>query len=128
MKFTKSEKALYRHAIRWFLDKEKLSHVKVALTPLHKAFFFGLTNHLDAYEFDIELNPGVECPFTKLQVLFHELIHVKQFAQGRLASTSDGWFWLGDDMTDVGYEEQPWEIEANAAEKYLTELYLAQEW
>lgn len=122
----KSEKALYNHAIKWFLEYENLKG-QISVKEWHKPFFHGRCNHIKNDKVVIQLNP-VKNMYFNLQVLFHELTHAKQYLTGALSSTADAFFWHGDDMTDVGYEEQPWEIEARAVEKVLADLYLKECW
>ena len=66
-------------------------------------------------EFEITLRPNVE----DLRIaLAHELIHVKQYLDGRLVETDLGMFWEGKfiDNTKVIYSELPWEKEAHKLE------------
>jgi len=51
--------------------------------------------------------------------LFHEMIHVKQYADGRLEQIS---IWMGEKF-DCAYEDLPWEIEAHAIEKEMMEKF-----
>jgi hypothetical protein len=76
----------------------------------------------DPREFDIVLNPYEEIPI--LQTLAHELVHLVQFATGRLKmfKTFNKWNgekWKGarDEMDD--YYDSPWEIEAFGREEGL---------
>lgn len=54
-----------------------------------------------------------------LLTLFHEMIHVYQYASGRLEHGSK---WLGE-VYNCAYEELPWEIEAHAMEKTMMEKF-----
>ena len=51
--------------------------------------------------------------------LFHELIHVQQYASGRLQHGSK---WLGK-VYKCAYEELPWEIEAHELESVMMEKF-----
>lgn len=51
--------------------------------------------------------------------LFHEMIHVQQYASGRL---EHGGKWLGK-VYNCAYEELPWEIEAHAMESKMMEKF-----
>lgn len=66
-------------------------------------------------EFEITLRPDVENLRTAIA---HELIHVKQYVEGRLAETNLGMFWEGKfiDTNKVGYIDLPWEVEAHELE------------
>lgn len=66
-------------------------------------------------EFTIEINKRL---VTKsiIKTVIHEMIHVQQYAEGRLTQTD----WMGQPHPNLPYRELPWEIEAFARE---TELY-----
>jgi hypothetical protein len=66
-------------------------------------------------EFTIEINKRL---VTKsiIKTVIHEMIHVQQYAEGRLTQTE----WMGQPHPNLPYRELPWEIEAFARE---TELY-----
>lgn len=51
--------------------------------------------------------------------LFHELVHVQQYASGRL---EHGGKWLGK-VYDCAYIELPWEIEAHKLEGVMMEKF-----
>lgn len=51
--------------------------------------------------------------------LFHELIHVQQYASGRLGH---GGKWLGK-VYDCAYNELPWEIEAYKMESVMMKKF-----
>jgi hypothetical protein len=70
---------------------------------------------VDKDEYEILLRDDVENLRTALA---HELIHVKQYAEGRLADTNLGMFWEGKfiDTNKVKYSDLPWEVEAHALE------------
>ena len=65
-------------------------------------------------EFLIEINKrlGVK---SIIKTVIHEMIHVKQYAEGRLTQTE----WMGKPHPDLPYRELPWEIEAYAKEREL---------
>jgi hypothetical protein len=55
-----------------------------------------------------------------IQTLFHELVHVKQYADGRL---EHGYKWLGKVYED-DYSKLPWEVEAfDLEQKMMEEFY-----
>jgi len=54
-----------------------------------------------------------------LLTLFHEMIHVHQYASGRLEHGSK---WLGK-VYKCAYDDLPWEIEAHAMEKTMMEKF-----
>jgi hypothetical protein len=51
--------------------------------------------------------------------LFHEMIHVKQYADGRL---EQGGIWLGKKY-ECAYDQLPWEIEAHEMERVVMEKF-----
>lgn len=55
-----------------------------------------------------------------IEVLAHEMVHVKQFAKGQIKSSRRGttYHWLGKNIR-AKYYNQPWEIEAMSREKLL---------
>ena len=65
-------------------------------------------------EFTIEINKrlGVK---SIIKTVIHEMVHVKQYAEGRLTQTE----WMGRPHPDLPYRELPWEVEAWNMEKTL---------
>lgn len=57
-----------------------------------------------------------------IQVLAHEMIHVKQNVLGQLRHTGRSTYWLGTKVlgSKLNYFDQPWEIEAWSKEKLLS--------
>jgi len=54
-----------------------------------------------------------------IKTLFHEMVHVKQYTDGRLKQ--DG-VWLGKKY-DCDYVDLPWEIEAHETEQIMMEQF-----
>ena len=54
-----------------------------------------------------------------IKTLFHEMVHVKQYAEGRLEQVG---VWLGQKY-DCDYAELPWEIEAYQLEQVMMEQF-----
>lgn len=54
-----------------------------------------------------------------IQTLFHELVHAKQYVEGRL---EDGYKWLGKVYED-DYRKLPWEVEAFDLEEKMMEAF-----
>lgn len=65
-------------------------------------------------EFLIEINSRMR-EISIIKTVLHEMIHVKQYAEGRLTQTE----WMGRPHPDLPYRELPWEIEAYAREQEL---------
>jgi len=61
-----------------------------------------------------------------LIIIAHELIHVMQMTLGQLVCLHDKIIWLDQDMTNVPYDEQPWEIEARNVSKSLFERFISE--
>ena len=51
--------------------------------------------------------------------LFHEMVHVKQYSEGRLEQIG---VWLGQKY-DCDYADLPWEIEAHETEQIMMEQF-----
>lgn len=56
-----------------------------------------------------------------IRTLFHEMVHVKQYVDGRLEHGSSG-IWLGT-MCEDKYEDLPWEIEAYELEQKMIDAF-----
>ena len=54
-----------------------------------------------------------------IKTLFHEMVHVKQYAEGRLEQVG---VWLGQKY-DCDYVDLPWEIEAHEMEKVMMKKF-----
>ena len=69
-----------------------------------------------------------------IETICHEMVHIWQFATGRLKDTSQGEYkqlWKCKDgkyrnYTKTSYDRQPWETEAYALEGKLAEFYKRQ--
>jgi hypothetical protein len=60
-------------------------------------------------------------PTNAIRTLFHELAHVKQYADGRLENGSPQ-IWMGNPIEDT-YENLPWEIEAFEIEENMMSAF-----
>lgn len=61
-------------------------------------------------------------PKEAIKTIFHELVHVKQYSEGRLEHGSPQ-IWEGTAIED-SYENLPWEVEAfNLEEKMISTFY-----
>jgi hypothetical protein len=54
-----------------------------------------------------------------VRTLFHELVHVKQHAEGRLQHNQ---IWLGEKV-EANYEDLPWEQEAFELEQKMVDIW-----
>lgn len=77
-------------------------------------------------EFQISVSSKVP-RYKALQILAHEMVHVKQYAQNELSTDSANAFFMGKvfrlDNSFESYVNYPWEIEAFGREKGLYILY-----
>ena len=84
--------------------------------------------------FQIEIKRRCSSLDEFLETIFHEMVHVKQYAKKELLETKDGTFWKGRNYTrqvntsskarnyDV-YNKLPWEVEAYEMQDTLTEKF-----
>lgn len=56
-----------------------------------------------------------------IRTIFHELVHVKQYDDGRLEAGSPQ-RWMGSEY-DEDYENLPWEVEAYDLEQKMVDIY-----
>lgn len=64
------------------------------------------------------------------RAVIHEMVHVRQYIDGKLEQIhKDGkgprMYWENLDMTDILYEERPWEREAQSLEDRLFKKFLS---
>ena len=62
------------------------------------------------------------------RTIIHEMVHVKQYVTGVLEQsheddTGPRMYWKTLDMTEVSYQDRPWEIEAHKLEDQLYESF-----
>lgn len=67
---------------------------------------------------DIDSKLTVE---TLIEVLAHEMVHIKQFARGQVKYKGRSMYWLGKKVvkSKINYFDQPWEHDAWAKERIL---------
>ena len=65
-------------------------------------------------EFLIEINNRMR-EASIIATVLHEMVHVKQYAEGRLTQTT----WMNEPLPELPYRELPWEVEAWDMEKTL---------
>lgn len=59
-----------------------------------------------------------------LATIFHELVHVMQFANYELEVYDEGHgYWKGETLEGLTYENSPWEIEAHHIEQVLLKCF-----
>lgn len=73
-------------------------------------------------EFHIEIRSTLSLR-SSVRVLFHELVHVQQYASNKLRYVNSKSMWLKENHTDTPYADQPWEVEALMLEIILFNIY-----
>jgi len=82
------------------------------------------TPHEDFYELELSKKFVKNASEKKLvQVVAHEMVHVKQFENGELRYVGEKTFYKGDDCTSQSYWFAEWEREARGYEKAFWALY-----
>jgi hypothetical protein len=126
---------LARDAARWLTNKllnpfqMVTLDVKVAMRQRRAVGGLGkCRSFLDRpRHFVVLIDRGLDT-YWKTRTLAHEFTHLRQLVVGDLVYRRiDGvvrTYWRGEDHTDTPYDEQPWEIEANAAEEALAREFL----
>lgn len=118
--------------VDWFVSKHLPNH-KLLITVNHRGLYregvFGWCTVEDCNyrprEFLIELHNFMTMEnYTK--TLLHELWHVYQHVKGALRDKYQKRLWKGIDYTNVDYEDQPWEIQAQQMEEILYLEYLTE--
>ena len=57
-----------------------------------------------------------------VQVIAHEMVHIKQFVRGQISFKGRSMYWLGNKVikSKINYYDHPWEIDAWSKEKLLS--------
>ena len=121
-----------RYAVNWALTKlvgaRMAKHIDIELMFQKDPYSVGLCTAFEndsgrARIFEIVVNPNLGYQST-LRCIFHELVHVKQYARNELemlgGSTNR---WNGNIGPSGNYWEYPWEIEAYGREFCLYRMY-----
>jgi hypothetical protein len=80
-------------------------------------------------DFTIELNSAASIS-DFIKTIFHEMVHLKQYAAGHLKDYIRGGlktFWKKEDFTESEYENSPWEIEAYTLQEELYDKFMGLE-
>ena len=59
-------------------------------------------------------------PKELVMTLCHEMVHIKQYLKKELGM--DGVSWMGEDMSDINYHDQPSEVEAYDMQQELFDI------
>jgi len=121
----KHVRAMTEFCIKKLMPRMKDLYIHVKLVKLEDAYGYCLSNdeqwHDRPRTFEIELQKGMKLR-RLLEVLAHELVHVKQYARGELyvGARNAKHRWQGKWMSDnLNYWDSPWEIEAHGREAGL---------
>jgi hypothetical protein len=106
---------LLDHALCFASDQLKLDVDFVLEFTKMEPYHFGLCDY-DEEEITITIAKGLSTQ-DAIRTLFHELVHVKQYVDGRLEAGSPQ-RWLGNIIEDA-YHNLPWEVEAFELEQKL---------
>jgi hypothetical protein len=118
--------------VEWFIGKYLPNH-KLDVVVNHRGLLregvYGWCTVLDcdhrprAFEIEMHNRLNVE-DYSK--TLFHELWHVYQHVRGDLRDKYQKRLWKGVDCSELDYDDQPWEQEANSMESELYLMYLTE--
>lgn len=122
--------------IEWSIENHSLQkldlYIEIELTSglLKNKGAYGFTiwedNNIRPREFSIELDAGIRGD-ELVSTIIHEMVHVWQYARGRLVDTkvNNKKKWLGQKITveESDYENLSWEIEASKLELELLKEY-----
>jgi hypothetical protein len=121
---------LKQFAERTFMsDYDEDASIEVRFEPLEDEGIDGFCSREEDDSFLIELSPKLRGE-DLIRTVIHELVHVKQYLSGKLSQVhrnGEGprMYWNKMDMTDVLYEERPWECEAHSLEDRLCKQFLS---
>jgi hypothetical protein len=77
-------------------------------------------------QFLIEIHPGLGAP-SILEVLAHEMVHVKQYLTGQTNDQLNSWMGKRVNYEQTDYWDQPWEIDAHGRESGLITKFAIKE-
>jgi len=116
------ERALVRHAISYGITRLGLWSCPVGLEVILKNF-----NDEDHYGDSIDLDDRFVVRITKkdnwVKTIFHELEHVRQYAEDELELEVGTAMWRGERFDNPDYATCPWEVMACAVEESLYEEF-----
>lgn len=86
----------------------------------------GYNKRNEPREFLIEIHPGLGAP-TILEILAHEMVHVKQFLKRQTDENLSSWMGKRVNYEKTDYWDQPWEIDAHGRESGLLTKFAEKE-
>ena len=109
-----------------YLDLPYATYLSIDFLVQEHDQHFGFCMDMDKkeLEFSIEINRNTSIE-QMTATLFHELVHVKQYIDGRLVSGEgrSPSTWFGIPIYEE-YDNQPWEVEAYALEKEMVKEFM----
>lgn len=130
VRLTKKRKALLA-ALPFFAKLLKIDNYNVTIALNFKHNFtelfqvYAQVYHVNTHRINIEFDANINNAIS-LQVLAHEMVHVKQYVTGKLAEDSEGFqLWRGKRVSEnLSYTQEPWEVEAMRNESLMTHKYI----
>jgi len=128
---------LFREVLQFAADRliskqlQKKIFITLAVQSLPanvNAFCEWEDNYINPREFKITLSPRMSLE-KKIQAIFHEMVHVKQYAKNELRERfqpNHKMYWKKEfiDRNEVAYRDLPWEVEAFHLQDVLTLAYI----
>lgn len=122
--WNEEERAMVRHAISYGIARLGLWACPIGLEVILKNF-----NDEEHYGDSIDLDDKFVVRISKrdnwLKTIFHELEHVRQYAEDELELESGMAMWRGERFENPEYATSPWEVMANVVEEELYEEFIA---
>lgn len=119
------EHGIVKDAVAWGikeLNLENMGSLKVKLRGAEDGWY-GDAAHLWDDKFLIRLSAKLSVK-DLLTTIFHELVHVKQYAFDELEMNTKTARWRGEEIARTEYLQEPWEVEARMLEKQMLKKYL----
>ena len=81
----------------------------------------GMASPITDKLYTMVLSSRIDCE-KLIEVIAHEMVHIKQFAKGQLKRIGRQTFWMGKRYvrSKVNYYDHPWEHDAWSKEKFLS--------
>jgi len=115
-----------RHFIKALMPRKRKLTIDLQIKNLIKDDIAGLCEHIGGNEVVIESHHRGSL-YDYISFLAHESVHMKQYVTGQLKTTDKALLWNGEDMTDVPYKKQPWEVEAWNSQHNLAKDFIKNE-
>lgn len=129
------ENAEFKEAAEFYADKLGIQNDTIIAIVLHNNLedVLGYCEYHDEdvlpyylVGVDRRIEPGLDNP---MEVLAHELVHVKQYSSGELVDQGNSCLWYNKEYAEVvtGSDEyylSPWEVEAFGKQVGLYRMYL----